>query len=774
MKLKRMMSLLMCLAMLASVVFSNPQALLTVQAAETGDEMQSESQETIDEKNTVTETEHIAFEETESVKEEGTSEAVIDDTSETEAEEVETEESAEEAADFSVNTRSATVTVSTFAVLESAISNAADGTETIIGVSSALTFTSTITIPAKKKITLQSVGGGEYGHKLTYTAGRHFEVEGSLTLKDVTLNGDNKGGGIDVKGALTMNSGTVIECAKANIGGGVYVSGTFTMNDGVIRNNSTGGTKPFGGGVHVEPDASFIMSGGEIYGNSATYGAGVDVDGSFTMTGGKIRENTASYAGGGVGAHDGTFTMKGGSINSNSAINGGGININDTSSMTGGSISNNDGAGVYIYSYGTFNMNGGTVSNNSGNGISTGGILNMNGGTISNNSSSGIYVDSGTCNINNGVITRNTASDGGGVFVSQGVLTMKGGSIDGNTATEAGGGIYMNATDTAFILKGGTITNNTAGSAGGVYIGYLYTITGGSVTSNNPDNIIYGTKAMNSSQISKATNLTAKAASASSIKISWTKADGITGYEIWYTTSENGTYEKLKATTGSSYTHTGLETGSTYYYKIRSYITVSDTKIYGSHTTPESKVMLQTPSNVKLTNSSATSLKVSWSKVADASGYEIYRATSKNGTYKNIKTITSGTTTSYTNKNLTNNKTYYYKVRAYKTVNETKKYGSYCSILSKKVVLAKPTLTAATKSKTSIKLSWTAVSGATKYEIYRATSKNGTYKKVATVRTLFYTNKKLKSNMTYYYKMKAVQGSYKSAYSEVKWAKTSK
>lgn len=57
--------------------------------------------------------------------------------------------------------------------------------------------------------------------------------------------------------------------------------------------------------------------------------------------------------------------------------------------------------------------------------------------------------------------------------------------------------------------------------------------------------------------------------------------------------------------------------------------------------------------------------------------------------------------------------------------------------------------------KTSAKLSWTKVSGATGYEVYRATSKNGTYTKVATVKTRSYTNKKLKSGKTYYYKVRA-------------------
>jgi len=276
-------------------------------------------------------------------------------------------------------------------------------------------------------------------------------------------------------------------------------------------------------------------------------------------------------------------------------------------------------------------------------------------------------------------------------------------------------------------------------------------------------------------KIAKPTALTLSIPSASSIKLSWTKASDVSGYEVWYATSKAGTYQKAKTTTASGYTQTGLKAGTTYYYKIRSYKTVSGVKVYGAYTSVTSKKLtVPTPKNVKVTNSSATSLKISWSKVADASGYEIYCATSKTGTYSKIKTITSGTTVSYTNKSLKNNKTYYYKVHAYRTVNGVKKYSSYCSILSKKVSLAKTTLTAATKSKTSIKLSWTKVSGATKYEIYRSTSKNGTYKKIKTVTTVSYTNTKLTSNKTYYYKVKAVQGSYKSAYSEVQSTKTTK
>ena len=160
---------------------------------------------------------------------------------------------------------------------------------------------------------------------------------------------------------------------------------------------------------------------------------------------------------------------------------------------------------------------------------------------------------------------------------------------------------------------------------------------------------------------------------------------------------------------------------------------------------------------VKVSSNSYNSNKLSWNKVTGSSGYEVLRATSKTGTYKLVKTITSGSTVSYTDKSLATGTTYYYKVRAYKTVDKKKVYSSYSSVVSAKPVLKTPSVKLTSGSKKAT-IKWEKISGASGYEVYRATSKSGKYSKLKTITknsTVSYVNSSLTKNKTYYYKVRA-------------------
>jgi len=171
------------------------------------------------------------------------------------------------------------------------------------------------------------------------------------------------------------------------------------------------------------------------------------------------------------------------------------------------------------------------------------------------------------------------------------------------------------------------------------------------------------------------------------LTISWDRVEGATGYRVYRSKSKNGEYERIATLNGNenlSYDNTGLVCGRRYYYKVRAYRTENGTKYQGSYSNV--KYNNTRPAKTKITGESLYDSKkvtLRWEKASVASGYEIYRATSKNGTYKLVKTITSSKTLEWTNTGLTKGKIYYYKIRAYREIDGRKVYGLYSAVFKK-------------------------------------------------------------------------------------------
>lgn len=177
--------------------------------------------------------------------------------------------------------------------------------------------------------------------------------------------------------------------------------------------------------------------------------------------------------------------------------------------------------------------------------------------------------------------------------------------------------------------------------------------------------------------------------------------------------------------------------------------------------------------SLKVRSTGYSKLTVSWKRVKNAKGYQIYRATKKNGTYKKVKTIKTAKTVSWTNKKLTTGKRYYYKVRAYRGSRK----GSFSAKKSGVPKLSKTSgVKASATSRSAIKISWSKTSGATGYQVYRVASKNGSYSKIKTTNATSYTNSGLSASKTYYYKVRSYRKVGKttkySSFSSVVSAKT--
>ncbi|MGP2435996.1 fibronectin type III domain-containing protein [Streptomyces sp. JW3] len=150
-------------------------------------------------------------------------------------------------------------------------------------------------------------------------------------------------------------------------------------------------------------------------------------------------------------------------------------------------------------------------------------------------------------------------------------------------------------------------------------------------------------------------------------KATWTKNKemDLAGYRV-YRRLKGTSYatKPLATTTSTSYTDSTLpKTGETYYYELRAYdkagnesagtadqgVTTADTTAPAAPAAP-------------VTASEATGLRLTWSAVADAASYRVYRAASADGTYARLATVTGQV--SHLDTSAVEGTTYFYRVTA--------------------------------------------------------------------------------------------------------------
>ena len=236
--------------------------------------------------------------------------------------------------------------------------------------------------------------------------------------------------------------------------------------------------------------------------------------------------------------------------------------------------------------------------------------------------------------------------------------------------------------------------------------------------------------------------------------LKWKAVSGAAKYEVYRARSKDGDYIKYSTVTGTSYTNISyIENGNTYYYKVRALDADGTAGAWSSIVSVTYKQTLSAPT-VTGGNDSQGRPTLKWNTVTGAAKYEVYRARSLNGDYIKYSTVTG---TSYTNTSyIENGNTYYYKVRALKSDGTAGAWSSVVSVTYKQTLPA-PTVTGGNDAQGRPTLTWKAVSGAAKYEVYRARSKDGTYTKYSTTTGTAYTNSSyLTSGATYYYKVRAL------------------
>jgi len=164
--------------------------------------------------------------------------------------------------------------------------------------------------------------------------------------------------------------------------------------------------------------------------------------------------------------------------------------------------------------------------------------------------------------------------------------------------------------------------------------------------------------------------------------ISWNSVSGATSYKIyWGTSSGVSTSSNSMTTTSTSFAHSGVSAGYTYYYKVVAVNTAGQSSLSSE---VSATVLPSTPIGVSVVyQSSGNQNYLSWNSVSGASSYKIYWGTSSGvGTSSNSMTTTS---TNFAHSGLSAGYTYYYKVVAVNAAGQ--------SSLSSEVNAAVPALT---------------------------------------------------------------------------------
>lgn len=207
--------------------------------------------------------------------------------------------------------------------------------------------------------------------------------------------------------------------------------------------------------------------------------------------------------------------------------------------------------------------------------------------------------------------------------------------------------------------------NSTGESTQSSYASCEYTSSGGNETQKP----------------STPSGVTATAQSSSSIKVSWNTVSEATSYEVYYEIGSSSTKNLAGTAYSTSYTHTGLQGNTTYYYYIKAVNSVGQSSYssYAKATTTSETSKPNAPTGVTASRNPRSDqyVTISWNAVNGATSYKIYYATSASGTYNAIKTATGTSATQF----YYNDETSYWKVSAINSAGESALSSTYGTAL---------------------------------------------------------------------------------------------
>lgn len=248
--------------------------------------------------------------------------------------------------------------------------------------------------------------------------------------------------------------------------------------------------------------------------------------------------------------------------------------------------------------------------------------------------------------------------------------------------------------------------------------------------------------------VGKVENFTTNIINYKEVKLTWDNVEEADTY-IVQRLNKDEIWEQVAEVRGCEYIYT-QKTGVKYVYRILAK-RISDGYISEPSDTKEAITQLSGVPILDIQQISSTRFTLSWTTIEGATRYIIYRK-AEGGSYSKVLTL-GGTATSYATNSLTPNK-YYFIVKAARYDSKERVMTNGSNEVVGVSAFDKPVVVVKKESDTSASISWKEVEGITNYEVYRKAASQTSYKKLKTVKTCSYISKSLKTNETYYYKVR--------------------
>jgi uncharacterized repeat protein (TIGR02543 family) len=259
-----------------------------------------------------------------------------------------------------------------------------------------------------------------------------------------------------------------------------------------------------------------------------------------------------------------------------------------------------------------------------------------------------------------------------------------------------------------------------------------------------------------------------------SVTIEWDRVGRSQGYYVYSDAVSNGSFAaKIAEVSENRHTHDNLISDTQYYYKVSAHNSAGEgpkSAPIAAKTNASGVTLPGVPQNLTITAITQNSIFLSWDSVAEATGYYVYRNSTK-------LTIDGET---FQDTGLSPNTGYAYWVSAYNSHGEgpaASVTGITDSAGNGGGPLAAPRgLRADPQDDGSIKVAWDPVSGATGYRIYSSTAANGDYYYYSPYWSVEpeYVDREVSPNETWHYRVKAYNDNSESPLSDETASATAK